>query len=282
MSKRNSQANKAAARERLRAERERQAKRDKIRRQLLVGGSIVAVLAIAGGIGVAIANMGGNASDDWKEAAKEKKYAAPANTTGPKGTTVVIGDQKSKNTLEIFEDMRCPVCAMFEQATGEIVLKDMRDAKYKLKFTMGAFLDDSLQEKGAGSKNALSALGAALNVSPEAFLEYKKTLYSKKNHPEETTDGFADDAKLIEIAQQVKDLKGNKSFEEAVKSGTYDRWALQMAAAFQKVKDVSGTPTLKLNGVKLEVDSPQGGKVAAMLPDQFQPAVEQVLSQQKQ
>ncbi|MFD4663257.1 DsbA family protein, partial [Streptomyces halstedii] len=37
MSKRNSQANKSAARERLRAERERQAKKDKTRKQLVVG-----------------------------------------------------------------------------------------------------------------------------------------------------------------------------------------------------------------------------------------------------
>ena len=58
MSNRNNQANKQAARERLRAERERQAKKDRLRRQLIVGGAIVGVLAIAGGIGVAVANIG--------------------------------------------------------------------------------------------------------------------------------------------------------------------------------------------------------------------------------
>ena len=50
MAKRNSQEAKRAARERLRVEREKQAKRDKIRRQAIVGGSLVAVLAIAGGV----------------------------------------------------------------------------------------------------------------------------------------------------------------------------------------------------------------------------------------
>ncbi|MDX6348218.1 MAG: hypothetical protein QOF84_3008, partial [Streptomyces sp.] len=45
MSKRNSLAAKTAARERLRAERERQAKRDKLRRQILVAGGVVATLA---------------------------------------------------------------------------------------------------------------------------------------------------------------------------------------------------------------------------------------------
>ncbi len=47
MSKRNSQAAKSAARERLREERERQAKRAKVRRQLVVAASVVGVLAAA-------------------------------------------------------------------------------------------------------------------------------------------------------------------------------------------------------------------------------------------
>ena len=51
MSKRNSAEAKRAARERLRAEREKQAKRERIRRQLTVAGAVVVVLAIAGGIG---------------------------------------------------------------------------------------------------------------------------------------------------------------------------------------------------------------------------------------
>ncbi|MFE1335798.1 DsbA family protein, partial [Streptomyces microflavus] len=41
MSKRNTQQNKAAARERLRAEREAQAKKDKTRKQVLVAVSVV-------------------------------------------------------------------------------------------------------------------------------------------------------------------------------------------------------------------------------------------------
>jgi protein-disulfide isomerase len=282
MSKRNSQASKTAARERLRAERERQAKREKIRRQLVVGGSIVAVLAVAGGVGVAVSNMSGGdgkaSHQDWVAAAKAKPFAQPANTTGKKGTTVVIGDKGAKNTLEVFEDMRCPVCASFEQNVGDTVMKDMKDGKYKLQFTMGAFLDENPQISGSGSKNALSALGAALNVSPNAFLEYKKALYSKADHPEETDDAFAGDAKLIKIAQQVKELKGNKGFEKAVNNGTYDKWALAMKDRFNAAKDVTGTPTLKLNGAKLTAE---GSQNPPMTPEQFNAAVDKALAAKK-
>lgn len=275
MSNRNSHQNKQAARERMRAERARQAKKERTRRQLIVGGAVVGILAIAGGIGYAVTQMngGGDTSKEWKTAAEKKALVKPAHTTGPQGTTVIIGNKNAKNTVHVYEDMRCPICAQFEQQTGPTVAKDIKNGTFKAQYTMGTFLDDKTGIIGAGSKNALSALGAALNVSPDAFLEYKSALFSVKNHPEETDDAFASDQKLIAIAQKVKELKGNKTFEKAVTNGTYDRWALAMSKAFDDTKDVTGTPTLKLNGKILTTD--QGG--IPLTPDQFTPLVQQNL-----
>lgn len=283
MSKRNSQANKQAARERMRAERERQAKRDKMRRHLLVAGSIVAVLGIAGGVGVAVSNMsdsgsGKGDSSDWTAAAKKKNFAEPKNSSGKNGTTILIGDPKAKSTMDVYEDMRCPICSQFEQANGETLIKDVEEGKYRASFTFGTFLDGDKSEQGTGSKNALSALGAALNVSPEAFLEYKKTLYSAKYHPEESDDKFGDDQYLIDVAQKVDELKGNKTFEKAVKNGTFDTWAVKMNEKFFQAKDVTGTPTIKIDGKKVTAE---GGQVAPMTPEQFRTAVDKALAEAK-
>ncbi|GAA5612565.1 DsbA family protein [Streptomyces platensis] len=249
MSNRNNQANKQAARERLRAERERQAKKDRLRRQLIVGGAIVGVLAVAGGIAVAVAGSGDNAA--------EGPLVKPANTSGTDGTTITVGKKDAKNTLELFEDPRCPGCAAFEQTAGATIEKDIKDGKYKASYHLGTFLDNNLQ--GTGSKNALNALGASLNVSPDAFLKYKYALYSKEFHPDETgPDKFADDSYLIKVADTVPALKGNAAFQKAVKSGTYDRWALGVSKAFDSVKDVKATPTIKLNGTVLGTKTPQG------------------------
>ncbi|QKV95496.1 thioredoxin domain-containing protein [Streptomyces sp. NA02950] len=275
MSNRNSQQNKQAARERLRAERERQAKKDRMRRQLFVGGAVVTVLAIAGGIGYAVSNINSdNASQKWSAAAEKTKLVTPANSSGPNGTTVIIGKKSAKNTLHVYEDMRCPVCSQFEQLTGKTVQKDIEDGTYKAQFTMAAFLDDAKGIVGTGSKNALSALGAALNESPDAFMAYKSALYSAKNHPDETVDAFSDDKKLLAVAQQVKELKGNKEFERAVKKGTYDHWAVVMSKTYDAAakKGISGTPAFQMNGKKLEVkDNPP------MTPEQFTPLVKQNL-----
>ncbi|KRD15610.1 MULTISPECIES: thioredoxin domain-containing protein [unclassified Streptomyces] len=246
MSKRNSAAAKTAARERLRIEREREAKRAKTKRQIIVGLSVVGVLAAAGGIGYAVVQA--NKPEYWDNV-KSQKLVKPANTTGEDGTTVVIGKADAKKTLAMYEDPRCPICAQFEQTVGPTVDKEVAAGKYKIQYVGATFLDDKLT--GEGSKNALSALGAALNVSSEAFLEYKTALYSTKYHPEETEDKFKDDSYLIKVADTVSALKNNAKFQSAVKNGTYDKWALVMSAKFDsdsKKYDIQGTPSLVMDG----------------------------------
>jgi protein-disulfide isomerase len=272
MSQRNSQAAKNAARERLRQEREREAKRAKARRQVVVAVSVVAGLAIAGGVAYGIVQA--NKPDAWT-AAETAKLVAPANTSGKNGLTVTIGEDSAEKTLSVYEDPRCPVCAAFEQTVGETVRKGMEDGKYKVQFVGATFLDGNLT--GEGSKNALSSLGAALDVSPEAFLDYKAALYSAKFHPEESTDKFADDDYLIKVANSVDALKGNKDFEKDVKDGTFDRWALEMSEKFNsdgKKYGFGGTPSLVMDG-KLVTDA--GGQNAPMTVEDFNTAIDKAL-----
>ncbi|MFE4644586.1 thioredoxin domain-containing protein, partial [Streptomyces sp. NPDC056730] len=173
--------------------------------------------------------------------------------------------------LELYEDSRCPVCATFEQTVGETVQNGVDSGTFKIKYVGATFIDNS--DNGTGSKNALSALGAALNVSPEAFLQYKTALYSAKFHPEETSDTFAKDSYLIEVADSVSALKGNKAFQKDVTDGTYDAWAMKMSAAFDK-SGVKGTPTLKLDGKQLTAE---GTENPPMTVAEFNAAVTKAL-----
>ncbi|MEU7005990.1 DsbA family protein [Streptomyces sp. NPDC046332] len=265
MSARNSHANKAAARERLRVERERQAKKEKVRRQVTVAVSAVAVLAVAGGVGYAVVQA--NKPSHWESVAKESSVTAPKNTEGTNGTTVVVGKASAKKTLEIYEDSRCPVCAQFEQQVGATVDKDVEAGKYRLKYVGATFIDNS--DQGEGSKNALSALGAALDVSPEAFMKYKAALYSTQFHPEESQDKFAKDSYLLEVADAVPALKGNAEFKKNVENGTFDAWAMKMSAAFD-ASGVTGTPTLKMDGKALTVE---GSKNPPLTVEEFNAAL---------
>jgi protein-disulfide isomerase len=85
-------------------------------------------------------------------------------------------------------------------------------------------------------------------------------------HPDETKDEFSDDSFLIKQAQKVPALKNNQKFQDALKKGTYDKWALTMSNQFT-ADGINSTPTVKLNGTA--VDS-----VQAMTPAQFKSAIE--------
>src|SRR4051812_17218192 len=122
MSARNNQASKAAARERLREERARDARKAKIRRQGIVIVSGVAVLAIAGVASYGISQS--NKPSHWSSVAKITNVVAPKNTSGTDGTTVIIGKPTAKKTLVEYEDPRCPICQEFENANGATVIKD--------------------------------------------------------------------------------------------------------------------------------------------------------------
>ncbi|GGZ54418.1 DSBA oxidoreductase [Streptomyces inusitatus] len=269
MSARNSKANKAAARERLREERERVAKKERARRQLIVAGTTVAVLALAGGIGYAV--MQANEPTAWDAAKDAKNVTAPKNTSGKDGTEVVIGKASAKKTLGVYEDSRCPSCANFEQAVGEELKKDVAAGKYKMKYVGATFLDNG--DDGEGSKNALSALGAALNVGPEAFMEYKAALYSKEFFPAESKDVFAEDSYLLKAADSVPALKDNAAFEKDVKSGKFDAWAMKMSKAFDD-SGVQGTPTLMMDGKKI---NGAGTDQTPMTAESFRTAVDKAL-----
>ncbi|WP_328912881.1 MULTISPECIES: thioredoxin domain-containing protein [unclassified Streptomyces] len=264
MSSRNSKASKEAARERLRAQREKDAKRAKIRRQLFVGGGIVVVLAVAAGVAVAVNQM--NKPGYW-EAAANKPLVKPAHSSGKNGSSIVVGDPSNKHVLKVYEDLRCPVCAAFEQGSGDEVQDLAGKGKYQISYTMGTFLDGPKSERGTGSKNALSALGAALNVSTDAFVQYHKVLYSKDVHPDENSDVFGKDANLIKYAQQVPALKNNKAFQKAVEDGTYDKWALTMSKQFD-TDGIGSTPTVKLDGQDVKnVQAMAGGQFTSTIMD---------------
>ncbi len=267
MSSRNNWESKSSARERLKAEREKEAKRAKARRNAMVGGGIVVGIVVVGAAAIGISSA---------MAKNDKPVAAPAHTSGTNGTTVVYGSASAKHTLHLYEDPRCPICAAFEQANGAQVVKGADAGDYKIQYTFGTFIDNN--SGGTGSMNALGAMGAALNVSEKAFIDYHTALYSKTNHPEETTDKFSDDSYLLKIADQVPELKGNAAFEKNVKDDKFGPWASKMSDAFNNNSDkVSATPTALVDGKTLKItgfNNPPEGIIPA---NQFLPELNKAL-----
>ncbi|WP_329562978.1 DsbA family protein [Kitasatospora sp. NBC_01266] len=253
----------ADRRAKLHEARLREQRAEKTRRRIVIGASVAVVLALCGGVAIAVNSGGGHSGGS---SAASAPVVVPANTTGPNGLVITYGKADAAHTLDVYEDFRCPICKKFETSDGQTVQQLADNGTYKIQYHMAAFLDDNLG--GKGSIQALAAAGAALNQSADDFKKFHDALYA--NQPSEETDGYGDVNTLLNVAGQVPGLKTD-AFVNAVKAGTYLPWAQKVAAAFN-TSGVTGTPTMKLDGKALTLFDSQGNPITA---DQYTALIQQ-------
>ncbi|WP_406207431.1 DsbA family protein [Kitasatospora sp. NBC_01560] len=259
------QAERISARQRiLEAQRIEQAAA-KRRQRIVVTVAVAAVLALAGGTTLAITAAADDKSAATAAAAEPTALVVPANAGGQDNTVITYGKADAAHTLQVYEDFRCPVCKTFEATNGDSVRKLVDDGTVKVEYHLAAFLDKNLG--GKGSRTALAAAGAALNEGVDKFKQFHDVLYA--NQPDEREDGFGDVDQLLALADKVPGLKTD-AFVKAVQDRTYAPWAAKVAAAFND-SDVTGTPTVKLDGKPLTLFS--GNR--AVTPEQFTAQVKQ-------
>ncbi|SEC80680.1 Protein-disulfide isomerase [Streptomyces sp. 2231.1] len=231
---------KRTARERLAVEREKQKSADRRRRTLLVGASVVCVLALAAVIGVLAANAGKDKGGSAGPA------VAPSGAQGKDSLAIPVGKDGAKSTLTVWEDFRCPACQAFEAAYRP-TLHELTDAgKLRVEYHLVRLIDGNLG--GTGSLRAANAAACAQDAGK--FRDYHDVLYA--NQPKETDDAFGDDARLIELAGKVNGLD-TPAFRTCVKDGTHNSWVDKSHAAF-KAGNFGGTPTVLLNGKNIYQD----------------------------
>ncbi|RGD58331.1 DsbA family protein [Kitasatospora xanthocidica] len=252
---------KASATDRMRVARAQAERSDRIRRRVVVGGASAAVLALVAGVAFAVGGSSGSGSNT-----ANGPLVVPANASGTNGTVITYGKADAPHTLDVYEDFRCPFCEQLETTTGKAIQQLADDGTYKVDYHLATFLDNNLG--GKGSRTALAAAGAALNEGVDKFKAFHDVLYA--NQPDERSDAFGDVNHILDLAGQVPGLKTD-GFVKAVQDGTYAPWAAKVNEEFNK-SDVTGTPTVKLDGKKLDVLN--NGK--AVSPEQFTAMVKQV------
>ncbi|MCX2922604.1 DsbA family protein [Streptomyces sp. NEAU-W12] len=232
---------KRTARERLAVEREKQKTADRRRRTLIVGASVVCVLALAAVIGVVAANAG---KDEGGEEAGP--VVAPSGALGKDGLAIPVGEESAKSTLTVWEDFRCPACKSFELAYRPTLHELTESGQLKIEYHLVTLIDGNMG--GTGSRNSANAAACAQDAGK--FAEYHDVLFD--NQPPEPDDAFADNAKLIELAGKVEGLD-TPAFRSCVEDGTHDSWVAKSNEAFQK-GGFSGTPTVLLGDKNIYQD----------------------------
>ena len=232
---------KRGAREKLAAEREKQRSRDKRRRALIVGASVVCVLGLAAVIGVVAANAG---KDDGSESAGP--VVAPSGAQGKDGLAIPVGKESAKSTLTVWEDFRCPACKAFELAYRDTIHQLTDAGQLKVEYHLATIIDGNMG--GTGSRKAANAAACAQDAGK--FPAYHDVLFD--NQPPETDDAFADEDKLLDLAGKVDGLD-TTLFQECVKNGKHNSWVEKSNKAFQN-GGFSGTPTVLLDGKNIYQD----------------------------
>jgi protein-disulfide isomerase len=155
------------------------------------------------------------------------------------GTTITVGNPKAHDTIDVYEDPRCPICQSFELVGGPRLAELAHAGTLRVRYTLASFLDANLG--GSGSRRSVNALRAALAL--HRFPRFHELLYA--NQPDESVDGFTD-RRLVQIAGHVPGLK-TAAFEQAVSRHTYRTFVAASERAFEH-SGAPGTPYVRING----------------------------------
>ncbi|WP_433130112.1 DsbA family protein [Micromonospora sp. CA-240977] len=212
--------------------REQLARERRRRRTIWVSAAAVVVLVIAGVVGWVV----------WSNQ-RADTFTTPPGANAP-GTGIVTGD--GPVTVDVYEDFLCPVCKQFEQSTGATLEQLVADRKATVVYHPVAFLNRFSTTDYSTRSSAASGCAAAGGK----FREYAKALFDRQ--PPEGSAGLTDD-QLIDIGAGVGLDRG--SFGGCVKDKTYLTWTEHVTEDASQ-SNVTGTPTIKVNGQPLENPTP--------------------------
>jgi protein-disulfide isomerase len=228
-------------------------------RYVAVGTAAVVILVSIIAIGV----QGGRA-----------KITAAANTANATITNgVTAGNKQAPVTVDVYEDMQCPICNNLEQSG---LTKDF-DAKIKattiqVNYHVMSFLDSSSSGNKYSSRAANAAYCAA-DVSPDAFLKFHDIAFGKdksgaNNQPAEGSNGRPDST-LIEWGKEAGITSAN--FSTCVTSNQHKDLVAGVTENASK-RGVTGTPTVFVEGIRVgsattgptvsDIDTAIGGVLA--------------------
>lgn len=209
------------------------------------------ILVIAVMIGVMI----------WAVAKPGSAGVAAGALVAPAGATengaVVIGKADAPVTVSIYADFMCPYCGQFERANGDDLAAAVDAGTAKLEIHPMAFLD----AQSAGTKystRAANAFVTVANTDPALAWKFDRLLYA--NQPAEGSSGLSD-AELVAYAQQAG---VPASVTDTFSKQLYVPWVQQITTqAFDS--GITGTPTVKVNGVVFTGDVYSAGPLAAAI-----------------
>lgn len=164
-----------------------------------------------------------------------KASEAPSGHT-PEGG-VLVGSEGARRRLVLFEDPQCPYCREFEEASGDLLRREVSAGAVAVEYRIRCFL-------GVESVRAANALAAAAEVG--GFDELRREIFA--NQPPEHSGGFTT-GDLLELCSRVG--LTSPGYVTVVREGRYTNWVREMDAVFEG-QDPDGTPSGVLDGERVK------------------------------
>ena len=202
---------------------------------------VVIVLVVAGlvGWGIAMTRDGSGES------------VAGTYQTSVQGAVVIAG-APAATTVDVYEDLLCPVCGRFEARFGADLTKAINEGKIQVRYHPVAILNRATKPTGYSTRAANAVLCSA---EAGVFQPYHDKLFAEQ--PREGSAGLSDQ----ELIAKGKEVGAPDSFAQCVTSGKYNqavtnetRRAVQDPSLRSDPSDDRfGTPTVTVNGKRVEV-----------------------------
>lgn len=158
-------------------------------------------------------------------------------TEAPPGHTadggVLVGSEGARRRLVVFEDPQCPYCREFEDASGDLLRREIAAGAVAVEYRIRSFL-------GPESVRAANAL--AIAAGSGRFDELRRELFA--NQPPEHSGGFSTQDLLALSAHAG--LTG-ADYVASVQNGRYEPWVREIDEVFER-QDPRGTPFALLDG----------------------------------
>ncbi|MFF3027330.1 DsbA family protein [Microbacterium sp. NPDC057944] len=167
--------------------------------------------------------------------------ATPTSNQTFDAKTGAISFGEGKDEIAVFADFQCPICKSFEDQFGADLEAAAADGRITLSYHPIAILDRYSQGTEYSSRSAGAAVCVA-ESNPDKYLDFAKALF--ENQPAENSTGLTN-AQLVEFAKQV----GADDAASCITDDTYRKFG----AAQAKAHDIKGTPTVEVNGKRLNL-----------------------------
>jgi len=173
--------------------------------------------------------------------------------------------------MEEYGDFQCPVCKMFHDQMNTTIQQLVSSGAIRFAFHPLNVIDSH----SPGSTESLRAASASLCANDAGqFLNYYNLLYANQ-HGENS--GFLTDNQLVKFGQEAG-IAGRafNTFASCVQTNKYEGYVLKYVnIATQPPTNVSGTPTIFLNGAQVQLPSLANAAGTALDPQKLITAVQQ-------